>query len=103
MTSRNMASTRRPSSLHTRALERVVHSTASTPAPSSVRAPRLPGMDGTVRDEHLAGMARRQGAVVTRAQLYELGYTRGEVRNHVRARRWRPLGSHCVVLHTGPL
>jgi very-short-patch-repair endonuclease len=60
-------------------------------------------MDGTVRDEHLAGMARRQGAVVTRAQLYELGYTRGEVRNHVRARRWRPLGSHCVVLHAGPL
>ena len=41
--------------------------------------------------------------MVSRTQLYGLGFTRGEVRNHVRARRWRVLGSHCVVLHTGPL
>src|SRR5262245_24081329 len=55
-----------------------------------------------VRDRRLADAAARQASVVSRTQLYELGFTRGEVRNHVRARRWRRLGSHCVVLHVGP-
>ncbi len=41
--------------------------------------------------------------MVSRTQLYELGYTRAEVRNHVRALRWRRLGRHCVVLHRGPV
>ncbi|MEP9363848.1 DUF559 domain-containing protein [Nocardioides sp. CN2-186] len=51
----------------------------------------------------LHGIAERQGLVVSRQQLYESGFTRGEVRNHVRARRWRRLGRHCLVLHRGPL
>jgi very-short-patch-repair endonuclease len=55
------------------------------------------------RDERLAELASSQDCVVSRSQLYGLGYARGEVRNQVRARRWQRLGRHCVVLHTGPL
>src|SRR5436190_2029111 len=44
-----------------------------------------------------------QAYVVSRTQLYAAGVTRGQVRAQVRARRWQRLGSHCVVLHTGPL
>lgn len=60
-------------------------------------------MELKARDDRLAVVARAQDAVVSRCQLYELGITRGEVRHQVKARRWRRLGSHCVVLHTGPL
>jgi very-short-patch-repair endonuclease len=51
----------------------------------------------------LRAIASRQESVLSRTQLYELGYSRGQVRNQVRAGRWRRLGSHCLVLHTGPL
>lgn len=51
----------------------------------------------------LKAVASRQGGVVSRTQVYALGISRAEVRNHVRALRWRRLGSHCVVLHCGPL
>ncbi len=40
---------------------------------------------------------------MSRTQLYDLGWSRGEVRAEVRADRWRRLGRHCLVLHTGPL
>lgn len=60
-------------------------------------------MDVAARRARLRVTANRQASVVSRTQLYELGYLRGEVRNNVRAARWRRLGSHCLVLHTGPL
>ena len=41
--------------------------------------------------------------MLSRAQLYASGFSRGEVRAGVRADRWRRLGSHCVCVHTGPL
>ena len=55
------------------------------------------------RRDRLSVLGRRQASVVSRAQLYDLGYSRAEVRNQVRARRWRRLGRHCLVLHCGPL
>ena len=51
----------------------------------------------------IAQLASSQGGVLSRTQLYGMGVTRGEVRAHVRARRWQRLGAHCVVMHTGPL
>ena len=51
----------------------------------------------------LAGRAAEQANVVSRRQLYDHGYTRGEVRAQVRAERWQTIGRHCVCLHTGPL
>lgn len=60
-------------------------------------------METATRLAQLRATANPQASVVSRTQLYELGYSRGEVRHHVRARRWRRLGSHCLVLHTGPL
>jgi hypothetical protein len=48
-------------------------------------------------------LARTQGDVVSRTQLYAHGFSRSEVRAHIRARRWQRIGSHCVVMHTGPL
>ncbi len=55
------------------------------------------------RHTQLATLAKHQDSVVSRSQLYALGFTRAEVRNQVRARRWRRLGQHCLVMHTGPL
>ena len=57
-------------------------------------------MDETGSIEELAAA---QGGVVSRTQLYQRGVSRGEVRAHVRARRWRRVGSHCLMVHTGPL
>jgi len=48
-------------------------------------------------------LAASQGGVVSRTQLYEAGVTRAEVRAHVRARRWRRVGSQSVAVATGPL
>ncbi len=60
---------------------------------------------GTVnaRSAQLEQLAGDQGGVLSRTQLYRLGLSRGEVRAQVRARRWRRLGAHCVLTHTGPL
>ena len=55
------------------------------------------------REAGLDALVRRQDSVLSHVQLYGLGYTRGEVRHQVRARRWRRLGRHCVVAHCGPL
>ena len=54
-------------------------------------------------NDALGRHAARQDQVVSRTQLYDCGYSRAEVRWQVRARRWRRLGRHCLVLHTGPL
>lgn len=51
----------------------------------------------------LAEQAAEQADVVSRRQLYDHGYTRGEVRAQVRAKRWQTIGRHCLCLHTGPL
>jgi hypothetical protein len=62
---------------------------------------------GPVRhEERVDGMrsiAGAQGGVVSRRQLYGVGFSRAEVRAQVRARRWQRLGRHCLVTHSGPL
>ena len=48
-------------------------------------------------------LAVSQGGVVSRVQAYDVGITRAQIRAHVRARRWRRIGSQTVALATGPL
>jgi very-short-patch-repair endonuclease len=48
-------------------------------------------------------LALGQGGVVSRVQAYDVGITRAQIRAHVRARRWRRIGSQTVALATGPL
>ena len=48
-------------------------------------------------------IARGQGGVVSRIQLYDAGVTRAQVRAQVRARRWRRVGSQSLAVATGPL
>ena len=75
------------------------------------RAPSAPAAPAEGASDELAVRRRRltvdkageQAGVVSRAQLYEHGYSRGEVRAQVRARRWQTIGRHCLCLHTGPL
>lgn len=52
---------------------------------------------------HLEKVAARQGGVVSRAQAYAAGLTRGEVRAQVSARRWQRVWSRSLCLHTGPV
>ncbi|MBV9831922.1 MAG: hypothetical protein JOZ82_10030 [Marmoricola sp.] len=56
-----------------------------------------------LRHRRLAALAAKQGAAVSRRQVYAAGITRWEVRAHVRARRWQLLGDQVVVLHSGPV
>jgi very-short-patch-repair endonuclease len=51
----------------------------------------------------MEAMATSQDGVVSRSQIYQWGFSRGEARANVRANRWQALGRHCIVLHTGPL
>jgi hypothetical protein len=65
-----------------------------------------PGMTGSRNFERtpgLAQLARRQHAVVTRAQLAGVGISARHVASQLAARRWRAVTSDVVVLHTGPL
>jgi len=55
------------------------------------------------RTPGLAQLARRQHAVVTRAQLAGLGISARHVSGQLAARRWRAVTSDVVVLHCGPL
>ena len=48
-------------------------------------------------------IAREQGGVCSRKQLYDAGITRGFVRAQVRARRWRLIGDQSVALHNADL
>jgi very-short-patch-repair endonuclease len=64
-------------------------------------------MTGRTRplDHHpdLGTLARAQLGAVRRSQLVALGVTRHHVRRQVDAQRWRTIGPHVVILHTGPL
>ncbi|MBS2939278.1 hypothetical protein KDN32_16165 [Nocardioides sp. J2M5] len=53
--------------------------------------------------EGVAALAAKQGGVVSRAQAYAAGMTRGEVRAQLRARRWQRVWSRALCLHTGPV
>jgi very-short-patch-repair endonuclease len=48
-------------------------------------------------------VARNQGEVVSRRQLYRLGVTRGLIRSQVRAGRWQKIGDQSVALHNGSI
>lgn len=48
-------------------------------------------------------LAKRQGGVISRRQLLELGVPRWRTRAHVRARRWRRVYRQTIGIHTGPL
>lgn len=50
-----------------------------------------------------AELARSQGGVASRRQLYRLGVTRWEIRSQVRADRWKLIGEQSVQLHNGEL
>jgi very-short-patch-repair endonuclease len=52
------------------------------------------------RQALIAKLAGRQGNVLSRRQLYELGITRSEVRAEVRAERWKRCGAQ--TLEVGP-
>lgn len=49
----------------------------------------------------VTAIAAVQGGVVSRAQAYAAGLTRGEVRAQVRARRWNRVWTRSICLHTG--
>jgi hypothetical protein len=51
--------------------------------------------------DELSALARVQGGVVSRAQAYAAGLTRGELRAQVAARRWQRVWTRSVCLHTG--
>lgn len=51
--------------------------------------------------DELRHLAQRQGGVVSRAQAYAAGLTRGELRAQVKALRWQRVWSRSVCLHTG--
>ncbi|WP_210648997.1 hypothetical protein [Nocardioides sp. SYSU D00065] len=48
-------------------------------------------------------LAARQGGVVSRPQLYDLGLTRYEVRGQVRGGRWQLVGDQSVCLHNSEI
>jgi len=48
-------------------------------------------------------LATEQASVVSRRQLYDLGFTRWEVSAQLRARRWQRVADQVVCLHTGAL
>ena len=55
------------------------------------------------RRSRVERIALAQAGAVSRSQLYAAGFSRGEVRANLRARRWQAVGRHVVVVHTGPL
>lgn len=63
----------------------------------------MPRLRHPERRGELAQVASSQGGVLSRRQIYAAGVTRGEVRAHVRAGRWRRIGTQSVALETGPL
>lgn len=48
-------------------------------------------------------LARRQGGVLSRPQLYDLGITRYEIRGQARAHRWQLVGDQSVCLHNSDI
>jgi very-short-patch-repair endonuclease len=64
--------------------------------------PRGPSYD----DDRFAAardLARHQGQVLSRPQIYALGLTRWEVRGQVRRGAWKLIGDQSVLLHNGVL
>lgn len=57
----------------------------------------------TEQREDAQRIGATQGGVVTRSQLAREGFSPAAIAANVTANRWRPLGVHCLVLHTGPL
>ena len=58
------------------------------------------------RARRLSGVRRLgdgQGGVVSRDQLRAAGITDHELVAHVRAKRWRPVHTQSIAVHTGPL
>lgn len=55
------------------------------------------------RDHELALLVSGQGGVVSRRQLYALGYTRWEVKAQVTAQRWQRVTDQVLAVHTGAL
>ena len=55
------------------------------------------------RQRVVAALAAEQRGVASLQQLYAAGLTRADVQAEVRGRRWRRVGSQCVVLHNGPV
>jgi hypothetical protein len=55
------------------------------------------------RQRVVAALAGEQRGVASLQQLYAAGLTRADVQAEVRGRRWRRVGSQCVVLHNGPV
>ncbi len=47
--------------------------------------------------------AASSGGALPRWRLLELGFDHAAVRREVDAERWQALGTHTVVLHTGPV
>jgi hypothetical protein len=54
-------------------------------------------------EARVTDLVQRQASIATRAQLAALGVDRGQIRNQVKAGRWRTAGYRVVVLHNGPL
>lgn len=54
-------------------------------------------------DALVATLAASRCGIVGRGDLYAAGISRGEIRAHVRARRWRRCGTHAIATFTGPL
>lgn len=62
-----------------------------------IASPDLPAL------AHARSLARRQGEVVSRRQLYALGVARWRIRHEVTMRRWQLIGDQSVCLHNGPV
>lgn len=62
---------------------------------------RSVGDDVAMRKAEL--LARRQGGVISRRQLLDLGVPRWRTRAQVNARRWRRHHRQTIAVHTGPL
>jgi very-short-patch-repair endonuclease len=57
----------------------------------------------SARHTGASDIARPQGGVVSRRQLYAAQVTRGEVRHEVRMGRWQLVGDQSVCLHNGEI
>ena len=55
------------------------------------------------RAEELAWLIEGQSGVVSRRQLYAIGFTRWEISAQIRARRWQVVTDQVLCTHTGPL
>lgn len=108
------AETAEPCAVHSEARNAVVHRSRGLRVRRSARAAEgaampMKGQSPRTRDERSARLdsmgrlARPQGGVVSRDQLRGEGITDHEIAAHVGSRRWRPVHSQSIAVHTGPL